>query len=70
MQVMESAITFHPAFRAKNACRNHAYTPPFTIQLARDKCLCPVRTVKAYLKTTVNQSNRSKNFFIMRMLPW
>ena len=66
MQVMESAITFHPAFGAKNARRSHAYTPPFTIRLARDECLCPVRTVKAYLKATMSQPNRSKNFFVMR----
>ena len=61
MQVMESTITFHPAFGAKNARRSHAYTPPFTIRLARDECLCPVRTVKAYLRL-----NRSKNFFVTR----
>ena len=66
MQVMESAITFHPAFRAKNAHRSHAYTPPFTIWLARDECLCPVRTIKAYLKATMSRPNRSKNFFVMR----
>ena len=63
---MELAITFHPAFGAKNARRSHAYTPPFTIRLARDKCLCPVRTVKAYLKATMSRLNRSKNFFMMR----
>ena len=66
MQVMESAITFHPGFRAKNARKSHAYTPPFTTQLARDECLCPVRTVKAYLKATTSRPNRSKNFFVMR----
>ena len=63
---MELAITFHPAFEAKNTRRSHAYTLPFTIQLARDKCLCPVRTIKAYLKATMSQLNRSKNFFVMR----
>ena len=66
MQVMESAITFHPVFGAKNAHRSHAYTPPSTIRLARDECLCPVRTIKAYLKATMSQPNRSKNFFMMR----
>ena len=66
MQVMELAIMFHPAFRAKNAHRSHAYTPAFTIQLARDECLCPVRTIKAYLMATTSQPNRSKNFFVMR----
>ena len=66
MQVMESAITFHPAFRIKNTHRSHAYTPPFTIRLARDECLCPVRTIRAYLKATTSQPNRSKNFFVMR----
>ena len=66
MQVMESAITFHPAFGAKNARRSHAYTPPFTIRLARDECLCPVRTIKAYLKATMSRPNRSKNFFVTR----
>ena len=63
---MESAITFHPVFEAKNARRSHAYTAPFTIRLARDECLCPVRTVKAYLKATTSRPNRSKNFFVMR----
>ena len=66
MQIMELAITFNPAFGAKNTHRSHAYTPPFTICLARDKCLCPVRTVKAYLKATMSWPNRSKNFFVMR----
>ena len=66
MQVMESAITFHPAFGAKNARRSHAYTPPFTIRLARDECLCPVRTIKAYLKAIMSRPNRSKNFFVTR----
>ena len=63
MQVMESAIMFHPA---KNTHRSHAYTPPFTIRLARDECLCPVRTVKAYLKATMSRPNRLKNFFVTR----
>ena len=57
---------FHPAFEANNAHRSHAYTLPFTIRLARDECLCLVRTVKAYLKATMSQLNRSKNFFMTR----